>query len=196
MSHHKEMREARQQPLVGKLEEGRYYKRRDGLVVGPVYRRPLHRTYPYAVADIGYTLAGQAYLGQFHSFDLVEEVAPPHLSGANSAIGAAVKVETPQLTGTKHDTGKPRLELIPRSAIEAEARVLTHGAERYGLNNWRRGFDFSRLIGAMLRHTHAYNSGEDIDPESGLPHLAHIRATAGFLIEFMEKGLGNDDRTK
>jgi hypothetical protein len=35
----------------------------------------------------------------------------------------------------------------------------------------------------MLRHLLAYIEGEEFDPESGLPHLAHLVTTASFEIE-------------
>jgi hypothetical protein len=63
-------------------------------------------------------------------------------------------------------------------------------------HNWRKGMNRSPLIDAAMRHLNAFNDAEDIDPESGLPHLAHARCCLGFLIEYATKGLGTDDRYK
>jgi Domain of unknown function (DUF5664) len=98
--------------------------------------------------------------------------------------------------GVKADTGKPPVSLISRSAVLAEARVLDFGAKKYAAHNWRKGMKWSRLVDAMLRHALAYADGEDLDPETGLSHLAHLRCCAGFLIEYAERGLGEDDRYK
>lgn len=98
------------------------------------------------------------------------------------------------MNGRKDDQGKPPLSMIPRSALEAEARVMAYGAEKYGRDNWRGGFKWSRLIDATMRHIVAFADGEDNDPETGLSHLAHLRCCAGFLIEHVEAGLGEDDR--
>lgn len=98
--------------------------------------------------------------------------------------------------GTKHDQGKVRLELIPSDALEEIGKVLTFGAEKYNANNWRQGFNHTRLFGAILRHLHAWNRGEDIDPESGIAHLAHAGCGLMFLLEHHLKDLGNDDRFK
>ena len=98
--------------------------------------------------------------------------------------------------GVKADTGKPPVSLIPRSAALAEAEVLDFGAKKYAAHNWRKGMKWSRLVDAMLRHALAYADGEDLDPETGLSHLAHLRCCAGFLIEYAERGLGEDDRFK
>lgn len=96
----------------------------------------------------------------------------------------------------KHDQEKIRLELLPTEALEEVARVLTFGALKYDDNNWRNGFNHSRLHGAILRHLSAWNKGEDLDPESGLPHIAHAACGTLFLLEHILKGLGKDDRYK
>jgi len=96
----------------------------------------------------------------------------------------------------KHDGGKPPLELLPSMPLVMIAEVLGFGARKYAAHNWRQGFDQSRLIGAALRHLLAYNDGEDIDPESGLSHLAHLGCCVLFLLEHQAKGIGRDDRYK
>lgn len=98
--------------------------------------------------------------------------------------------------GIKDDAGKPPLGLIPRSAQLREARILAYGEAKYGRHNWRKGMRWSRLGDAAMRHLLAWMDGEDIDPESGEPHLAHLRCCTGFLIEYAEHGLGTDDRYK
>ena len=95
---------------------------------------------------------------------------------------------------TKHDTGKPPLGLLPRRALEEEAKVLAFGADKYGLHQWRKGMGFSRLADAALRHIYAFLDGEDTDPETGLSHLAHARCSLGFLLEYEGKRVGTDDR--
>lgn len=75
--------------------------------------------------------------------------------------------------GQKHDAGKPRFELIPSEPLTNVARVMTHGAEKYGDRNWEKGIVWSRLYGAAMRHLNAFWGGETYDPDTGLPHLAH-----------------------
>lgn len=98
--------------------------------------------------------------------------------------------------GVKHDQGKPPLGLLPTSALVEVAKVLAFGKEKYAAHNWRKGFDWSRLIDASLRHITSYNDGEDKDPESNLSHLAHAACCIMFLLEFEKYKLGNDDRYK
>jgi hypothetical protein len=96
--------------------------------------------------------------------------------------------------GIKHDGEKPRVDLLPSAPLVMIADVLGFGARKYAPHNWRKGFDQSRLIGAALRHLLAYNDGEDIDPESGLSHVAHAGCCILFLLEQINKGTGRDDR--
>lgn len=108
--------------------------------------------------------------------------------------GVTPKVSAPG--GTKHDTGKPRMSLLPTGPLTAVAEVLTFGATKYSANNWRAGFDYSRLTDAALRHLLAFNEGEDADPESGISHIAHAICGLMFLLEQTRAGTGTDDRFK
>ena len=76
--------------------------------------------------------------------------------------------------GAKLDAGKPRPWLVLggfRSALMEVAKVGTLGAVKYSDHGWRsvRGAE-QRYLDAALRHLLA---PEALDPESGLPHLAH-----------------------
>lgn len=81
----------------------------------------------------------------------------------------------------KYDGEKPRMDLLDPLALEGLAKVLTFGAQKYAAHNWRKGIANTRLIAAMLRHMFAIMRGEDIDPESGLPHIDHVGCCWMFL---------------
>lgn len=98
--------------------------------------------------------------------------------------------------GKKFDTGKPKIGLIPRRAIEEEAKVLMFGEGKYTRDNWRKGIARTRIVDAILRHAFAYSEGETLDPETGLSHLAHIRCEAAFGLEFEVTHPELDDRYK
>lgn len=66
--------------------------------------------------------------------------------------------------------------------------------EPYPRDNWRKGTDWLEFIGSTLRHVTAWKDGEDVDHESGLNHLHHAACDLMFVIEYIERGLGNDDR--
>lgn len=96
--------------------------------------------------------------------------------------------------GTKYDSGKPRMDLLVPEADELTAMVLGFGAEKYGPFNWMNGIAYSRLQAALRRHLGSWAKGEDQDPESGLPHLAHARCCLDFLIWMSINREDLDDR--
>jgi len=102
----------------------------------------------------------------------------------------------PLSTGLKYDDDKPRTDLLDPQALEGLARVLSFGATKYAAHNWRGGISYSRLIGAALRHIFAILKGEDIDPESGLPHVDHLGCCWMFLSNMMKTRPDLDDRWK
>jgi hypothetical protein len=74
------------------------------------------------------------------------------------------------------------------------SKVLSFGADKYGTHNWRSGLTYSRLLSASMRHINSFNKGIDIDPESGISHLAHAACNLLMLIEYQALDLGKDDR--
>jgi hypothetical protein len=57
------------------LQEGKYYKRRDGHLVGPIVLCKQNKTYPYIARGMSFTKEGQYDINIAHpSFDLIEEV--------------------------------------------------------------------------------------------------------------------------
>jgi len=85
---------------------------------------------------------------------------------------------------TKADDGKLRYGLIPPEFLKGIAEVLTMGSLKYSDNNWKNVDDESRYVDALYRHLEAWRSGEINDPESGLPHLAHVATNVAFLTHF------------
>lgn len=98
------------------------------------------------------------------------------------------------MAGIKYDQGKPDLSLCPYPALEALAHALGYGCEKYSRYNYCEGFESNRLIAAALRHIHAWNSGEDDDPESGVDHLGHALACLSMLIHCRALGTLTDTR--
>lgn len=94
----------------------------------------------------------------------------------------------------KHDHGKPAFDLLPPRALADVSAVLGYGANKYAAHNWRKATRWGRYSAAALRHVFAWLSGEDLDKESGLPHLAHATCCLLFLLELQSTGVGEDDR--
>jgi hypothetical protein len=98
--------------------------------------------------------------------------------------------------GSKYDSSKPRMDLLDADFLEGVANVLTFGANKYAAHNWRGGIAASRLIAAAYRHLGAINKGEDIDAESGLPHVYHASCCLMFLASMLNTRPDLDDRWK
>lgn len=123
----------------------------------------------------------------------------PWITAENEALARKVQSlnqTATQAKGLKFDNEKPRTELVDADAILELARVLTFGAKKYAANNWRNGIEFSRVIGAALRHIYAIQQGEDRDPETGLLHSAHAMCELMFLTNFYKSHPELDDRYK
>jgi hypothetical protein len=87
--------------------------------------------------------------------------------------------------GIKHDSGKQRWDLLSWRGVSEVVDVLTHGAEKYGENNWQQiANPRNRYFAAAQRHLIAYWEGEKRDKESGCSHLAHAICCLLFLLWF------------
>lgn len=87
----------------------------------------------------------------------------------------------------KADAGKPRPSLVPPTVIRAIAIVRQYGIEKYhDPDNWKH-VEPDRYVDALYRHLLAYIEGEELDPESGYPHLWHMACNIAFLIDMEEK---------
>lgn len=90
-----------------------------------------------------------------------------------------------QMAGRKFDGDKLRFSLIPPQPLSDVNKVLEFGAKKYGANNWQKVDNAQeRYFNAAMRHLLAWQSGELLDDESGLPHLAHAQCCLMFMMHF------------
>jgi len=94
--------------------------------------------------------------------------------------------------GAKMDADKPMprlvLQAMPR-ALLAVAEIGTFGAQKYSEDGWQFVPDgINRYTDALLRH--ALQEGtEALDPDSGMPHAAHVAWNALARLELMLRQL-------
>jgi hypothetical protein len=81
----------------------------------------------------------------------------------------------------RFNSDKPKYSLLDLKAMEPGVKVLEFGAKKYAPNNWKKGMPMSEILDSMMRHIAAIQSGEMVDPESGLSHIGHIQCNALFL---------------
>ena len=111
--------------------------------------------------------------------------------------------------GVKYDSGKLHMDLISPEAIQALARTATYGidgkpaspefpgkSDPYPVRNWEQGMDWGRVFAALQRHSWAWWSGEDLDQESGFPHIEHALWCAAALATYRLRHIGTDTRAK
>ena len=98
--------------------------------------------------------------------------------------------------GKKYDGEKPRLYLLPPHTLVEVGKVLTFGAAKYDEHNWKKLDNLqNRYTGAALRHIFAHMAGEELDPETGLDHLAHALCCLMFKLEAkLENGESKEER--
>lgn len=92
-------------------------------------------------------------------------------------------------------SAKLPLELVPQTAIAYESVAFLEGACKYGRYNWRAGgVRASIYIAAAMRHAFKWWNGEDCDPDTGVHHLASVRACFAIILDALECGKLTDDR--
>lgn len=107
------------------------------------------------------------------------------------------KYSKPPLTeGTKADTGKVRMDLLPPELLFGVSEILEFGAKKYEDRNWEKGMDWGRVFAACMRHMWSWWKGEQNDPETGKSHLWHAATNIAFLIAYEERKIGKDTRAK
>ena len=144
--------------------------------------------------------------GRGTDFDLVkptswigpETALQEIIDGTYNSHGSKLLPEQEVVSVKKNDEDKAPIALLPIEVLLDVAKVMSHGANKYGKDNWRREpmlpNQHRRTLSSALRHLLAYVGGEDIDPESGLPHLDHAITQLMFLKYYIDKGLGDDFR--
>jgi hypothetical protein len=97
----------------------------------------------------------------------------------------------------KHlDTGKPGLQyVLAMPGLLEVAKVGDYGGLKYGDQfNYKNGMPWMKLLGSCARHLAAVCRGEDLDPESGLLHMAHCVYDGLMVLDYYLYQRGTDDR--
>lgn len=90
---------------------------------------------------------------------------------------------------------KDPMEYLLFNTLGEEARAMKDGANKYGKCDWRTNdTKASTQIAGIMRHLVKYAEGEDIDKDSGVMHLAHIKARCAILMDAAREDCLVDDR--
>ena len=99
-------------------------------------------------------------------------------------------------SGARFNGGKPDFSLLPLCTLEDEVKVWIYGKQKYAAWNWAKGMPWSVPLACLMRHMAAWQRGEENDPESGLPHLAHAQCNLRMLTLYARTYQEGDDRPK
>lgn len=95
-----------------------------------------------------------------------------------------IRITDPSTGGQKGSKASQFFD-APAQALLMLGEVYGKGAEKYDHHNYRKGYKWSLSYNALFRHVFASMAGEDIDPESGLPHMAHAAWHCLTLTQFL-----------
>lgn len=124
-----------------------------------------------------------------------------------TAPGTTTEKRLTSPTGGRKGSKLERFDLLPVEPLTALARHYGVGAEKYterddagnvihdGANNWRLGYNWSLSFASLMRHAFAFWSGEDIDEETGTPHIVAAAWHCFALAWFMQHQQDYDDRS-
>jgi len=90
---------------------------------------------------------------------------------------------------------KAPISTLPAPVLFEMGLGMLEGALKYGRHNYRAiGVRYSVYYDAAMRHLTAAWEGEDIDPDSGLPHLVKAMCCLAVLRDAQMQGKCHDDR--
>jgi len=131
---------------------------------------------------------------------LEEDIIPSVAFGEEDAVARGLDDVIAINKGfKKDDSGKEcRPELIPAPALYELGRLYAQGAKKYNAENWRKGADLQRYIGALERHHLKYRMGQrfDDDPQFGDKpphHMIQVAWNAITIYMLEQLGTGNND---
>lgn len=95
----------------------------------------------------------------------------------------------------EYSKGKSKIHYIPTEIILGMGHAFEMGAEKHGPYSFRDNpIDYTELIDSASRHLLAFMDGEDLDTESGLPHLWHCACNIAMLEWTRVNASEKDDR--
>lgn len=127
-----------------------------------------------------------------------DNLFPKHYTNGYKEQAVDVQLDpTSKPSNPKDAIGSDKIphHLWPVAATILGTLGLTDGMLKYGRANWRAaGVRFSIYYDAIKRHMDAMNEGEWVDPDSGLPHLSHVLASAAIISDAWATNNLIDDR--
>lgn len=118
--------------------------------------------------------------------ECLEEAAAAcaQLGGSTYDGSGRGRIEEPAL---RFDADKSRVDLIDPAFILALGDHYAAGAKKYAERNWEKGMSFSRCYASAQRHMLAFWAGEELDAETGSPHVIAAAWNMAALHHYMSR---------
>ena len=121
--------------------------------------------------------------------EILEEIIFQLTAGTDNNAAAQVELLI-EIICNKQAT----VERISKAEVMKNVSYVSKlGAEKYGIYNYQKGMDWSRIVDALCRHMIHSFMGDDIDEESGKDHRYHVLANLFMLLYFIENEVGVND---
>lgn len=100
------------------------------------------------------------------------------------------------MPGERFNENKLRYDLIPQEFLTELAKVFTYGAEKYGVDNWRKGLSWRDCLASAKRHLEEFAIGNDynVDDDPNLLHVANAAANLAMIAAYYKIYPQGDDR--
>lgn len=99
-----------------------------------------------------------------------------------------------ETTGGAKGQKAQQFNLLPWPEVAEVAELYAAGARKYAAHNWAKGYLWSLSFDSLIRHAMAFWGGEELDPETGSPHLTSVIFHALALLRFGKNYPALDDR--
>lgn len=106
------------------------------------------------------------------------------------------ETRTTAASGAQKGVKEERFSLVPVYPLTLLSRLYAFGAKKYAAHNWRKGYEWSKSYDSVVRHLTQFWEGEDIDPETGIPHVICAAFHCFVLAQYMKDHPELDDRYK
>lgn len=89
-------------------------------------------------------------------------------------------IEIHEVWADRYNEWKPQWSLVDFDSLEPLVRVLEYWCKKYSKDNWKKWLDERQILESLQRHLISLFKWEELDDESGLPHIGHVIANAMF----------------
>lgn len=86
-----------------------------------------------------------------------------------------------------------RYDLIPPQGITEVSKIFTKKLEKHGINDWKYGISWTKVLSTLKKHLTEFEKGNDFD-EDNLLQIAHVAEEALILCEYYKIYPQGDDR--